>query len=131
MRCFQDYVFEARKKQNIYSNNKLAKEIGIAGASLSVMMNNKTLPAEETLIKIADLAGIPREEALLDLSIWSAKSEDAKSTWEKIREMLKTAALVLTFASLYTPPPSTSTKLQQCNQRATYCILCQMFAKSG
>lgn len=111
MRCFQDYVFEARKKQNIYSNNKLAKEIGIAGASLSVMMNNKTLPAEETLIKIADLAGIPREEALLDLSIWSAKSDDAKSTWKKIREMLKTAALVLTFASFYPLP----TYQQSCN----------------
>lgn len=111
MRNFQDYVFEARKKQNIYSNNRLAKEIGIAGASLSVMMNNKTLPSEETLIKIADLAGIPREEALLDLSIWSAKSDDAKSTWKKIREMLKTAALVLTFASLYPLP----TYQQSCN----------------
>lgn len=119
MRCFQDYVFEARKKQNIYSNNKLAKEIGIAGASLSVMMNNKTLPAEETLIKIADLAGIPREEALLDLSIWSAKSDDAKKTWEKIRTLLNTAALTL--ALLISSQNQYITK-----ENVNECILCQI-----
>ncbi len=112
MRSFQDYVFEARKKKNIYSNNKLAKEIDIAGASLSVMMNNKTLPAEETLIKIADLAGIPREEALLDLSIWRAKSDDVKNTWEKIRELLKIAAMSLIIIIFFSTSAS-ATELQQ------------------
>lgn len=111
MRNFQDYISEAQKKQNLYSLSKIAQKIGISANSVSVMYKNKTLPSEETLIKIADLAGIPREEALLDLSIWSAKSDDAKSTWEKIREMLKTAALVLTFASLYPLP----TYQQSCN----------------
>ena len=86
MRNFQDYISEAQKKQNLYSLSKIAQKIGISANSVSVMYKNKTLPSEETLIKIADLAGIPREEALLDLSIWSAKSEDAKSTWEKIRK---------------------------------------------
>lgn len=93
MRTFQDYVFEARKKKGIYSNNKIAKEIGIAGPSLSVMMNNKTLPSEETLLKIAELADISPEEALLDLSIWRAKSPEAKSTWENIKKLLNTAAM--------------------------------------
>mgnify|MGYP005918414729 CR=1 FL=1 len=111
MRNFQDYISEAQKKQNLYSLSKIAQKIGISANSVSVMYKNKTLPSEETLIKIADLAGIPREEALLDLSIWSAKSDDAKSTWKKIREMLKTAALVLTFASFYPLP----TYQQSCN----------------
>lgn len=95
MRTFQDYVFEARKKKGIYSNNKIAKEIGIAGPSLSVMMNNKTLPSEETLLKIANLADISPEEALLDLSIWRAKSPEAKSTWEKIRNVMINLCIVI------------------------------------
>ena len=70
MRNFQDYISEAQKKQNLYSLSKIAQKIGISANSVSVMYKNKTLPSEETLIKIADLAGIPREEALLDVSIW-------------------------------------------------------------
>lgn len=97
MREFQDYVFEARKKQNIYSNNKLAARIGIAGSSLSVMMNKKTLPAEETIIKLAELAEIPPEQALLDLACWKASSPKSKEIWDKLRKLVLTlcAATVL------------------------------------
>lgn len=95
MRTFQDYVFEARRKQEIYSNEKLAKAIGIAGPSLSVMFNNKTLPAEETILKLAELAGIPPEEALIDLQIWKAKSPEAKSIWERMRNMIISLCIAL------------------------------------
>lgn len=107
MRTFQDYVFEARRKQEIYSNEKLAKAIGIAGPSLSVMFNNKTLPAEETILKLAELADIPPEEALIDLQIWKAKSPEAKSVWEKLRNMV--ISLTLMFAVLAVPWHSPAT----------------------
>lgn len=94
MREFQDYVFEARKKQNIYSNNKLAARIGIAGSSLSVMMNKKTLPAEETIIKLAELAEIPPEEALLDLACWKANTPKTKELWDKLRKLVLTLSAV-------------------------------------
>mgnify|MGYP000274788659 CR=1 FL=1 len=119
MRNFQDYISEAQKKQNLYSLSKIAQKIGISANSVSVMYKNKTLPSEETLIKIADLAGIPREEALLDLSIWSAKSDDAKKTWEKIRTLLNTAALTL--ALLISSQNQYITK-----ENVNECILCQI-----
>lgn len=93
MRSVQDYILEAKKKAHIPSNNRLAQEIKIAGPSLVNISKGKGLPAEETLLKIADLAGISREEALLDLSIWRAKSPEAKSTWENIKKLLNTAAM--------------------------------------
>ena len=50
------------------------------------------MPAEETLIKIADLAGIDAEEALLDLSIWRAKKIKDKrilEAYKKIKSIMK------------------------------------------
>ena len=93
MRQPQDYIFEARKKQNIYSNNKLATAIGITGGSICAIMRKRALPAPETIIKLAELAGISKEEALLDLSIWKAQTPEEKSAWEKIRDTMKVACL--------------------------------------
>ncbi len=93
MRKVQDYISEARKKKGIYSNNKLASAIGLTGPAIVNIVKNKALPAEETILKLAELADIPPEEALLDLSIWRAKSPEAKSTWENIKKLLNTAAM--------------------------------------
>lgn len=112
MRDFKNYVERAKKNQDLTSDAKLAQRINITGASLSNMINKKISPSEETLIKIADLAGISREEALLDLSIWRAKSEDVKNTWEKIRELLKIAAMSLAIMIFFSASAS-ATGLQQ------------------
>lgn len=112
MRDFKNYVERAKKNQDLTSDAKLAQRIKITGASLSNMINKKISPSEETLIKIADLAGISREEALLDLSIWRAKSEDVKNTWEKIRELLKIAAMSLIIIIFFSTSAS-ATELQQ------------------
>lgn len=95
MRTVQDYISEARKKNGIYSNNKLASAIGLTGPAIVNIVKNKALPSEETLLKIANLADISPEEALLDLSIWRAKSPEAKSTWEKIRNVMINLCIVI------------------------------------
>lgn len=101
MKNITDYISEAQKKQGIPSRNKLAETIGIAEPSLWAIANNKTLPAEETILKLAELAEIPAEEALLDLSIWKAKSPEAKSVWEKIRAVMINLCLALTILTSF------------------------------
>lgn len=98
MRSFKDYVSEAQKKQNLHSNNKLALELGITSAAMSALYKGKSLPSDETMIKLAELAGIPEEEALVDLSIWRAQTPKTKEVWEKIRHIV--LSLCLTMAVL-------------------------------
>lgn len=50
------------------------------------------------MIKLAELAGIPEEEALVDLSIWRAQTPKTKEVWEKIRHIV--LSLCLTMAVL-------------------------------
>lgn len=97
MRTVQDYISEARKKQNIYSNNKLALKLGITNGAISAIFKGKSLPAEETIIKLAELAEIPPEQALLDLACWKASSPKSKEIWDKLRKLVLTlcAATVL------------------------------------
>lgn len=95
MRTFQDYVSEAQQKNDIHSLSKLAQMIGISKNSMSVMYKKQTLPGEATILKLAELAGIPPEEALIDLQIWKAKSPEAKSIWERMRNMIISLCIAL------------------------------------
>ena len=98
MRTVKDYISEAQKKQGIPSNNKLAYALGITPTALSAIYKSKNIPSDETMIKLAELAGIPEEEALVDLSIWRAQTPKTKEVWEKIRHIV--LSLCLTMAVL-------------------------------
>ncbi len=98
MRTVKDYISEAQKKQGIPSNNKLAHALGITPTALSAIYKSKNIPSDETMIKLAELAGIPEEEALVDLSIWRAQTPKTKEVWEKIRHIV--LSLCLTMAVL-------------------------------
>lgn len=71
------------------------------------MYKNKTQPSETTILKIAKLADIPAEEALLDLQIWKAKSQEEKSVWEKLRSMVINLCLALTVLAIPWQLPAT------------------------
>ena len=88
MRTIKDYISEAQKKQGIPSNNKLAAAIGITNGGLSNLYKGKAIPTDETILKLAELAGIPEEEALIDVSIWRAADPKTKSIWERMRNMI-------------------------------------------
>lgn len=62
MKNFNDYMTLAIGRQKLASNNKLAKELGITSASISVLNQGKALPSEETMIKLAELAGYPKRK---------------------------------------------------------------------
>lgn len=104
MQKFKDYVDVARNRHNLKSNNEVARQIGIKGPSLVVLYNGKNLPSEGTMIKIASLAGIEPEKALIDLSLWrSAKNPALKSLWERIGNAAQKAALYTLLATIMLP----------------------------
>ncbi len=89
MRNFDDYLSEARRKTGVASNNGIAKLLDISGPSLSSLFQGKSLPSEDTMVKLADLAGIDRETALLDLAVWrSSGNENVKKTWLSLANKL-------------------------------------------
>ncbi|MGC2854196.1 helix-turn-helix domain-containing protein [Novispirillum sp. DQ9] len=90
MRQIDDYVDLAKTRNNITSDNQLARRMNINHSSISTWRNKKAWPAERTMLDLADLAGIPRTIALLELNYWRSVPE-AQSTYKTILEELHAA----------------------------------------
>lgn len=89
MRTFDDYLSEARRVQNVASNNQIANLLGITKGAISALFQGKSLPTDDTMLKLAELANMDTETALLDLSIWrSAGNKKAQSTWLNLAHKL-------------------------------------------
>lgn len=89
MRQLNFYTQKAINRYNLNGQNALAREIGIAGATLSQFLNGKALPSEETMIKLAELAGLPKEEALIDLNLWRSKDKpELQKIWQRLSKMI-------------------------------------------
>jgi len=94
MKKIKNYIELAHKKTGIKSQNQLARKIGISGASLSRIASGASIPSEGTILKLADLAGVSKEQALLERSYWLADAE-TKPIYHKILEGVKKGAAVI------------------------------------
>lgn len=73
---FQNYVNLAKVKNNISSNNKVAKCLGISSAALTNFCLEKSTPGPHTVLKLANLAGLDEKEVFLDLMMSKYKKYD-------------------------------------------------------
>lgn len=88
---FDIYIYKAIKKQKLTSQNELARLLNISTAHMARLKTNKNLPTEETVLKVAALAGIAPEKALIDLNIWRSKDNPERLlAWTKIKSAIYT-----------------------------------------
>lgn len=100
MRQLNFYTQKAIDRYNLNGQNALAREIGIAGATLSQFLNGKALPSEDTMIKLAELAGLPKEEALIDLNLWRSKDKpELQKIWLRLSKMIGCFAAPILYLS--------------------------------
>ena len=84
MKNFSDYANIAINRHGLRGVNALARELQIKSSSMSRLNTGKSLPAESTMLKLAELAGLPKEEALIDLNLWrSAKNSNGVAAFSK------------------------------------------------
>lgn len=100
MKSFNEYAEKAINRYNLNGYNNLAKELNVDKSAVSFFRSGKSLPSESTMIKLAELAGLPKEEALIDLNLWRAKKNpELSKVWSRIAKMIKsTAPLILLYA---------------------------------
>lgn len=91
---FSDYTNKVINRYGLRGQNAVARELNITSASMSNLMSGKILPSEETMIKLADLAGYPKEEALIDLNLWRSKNDPKRhEIWLRISKMIGCTSL--------------------------------------
>lgn len=89
MQNFEEYAEKAMKRCNINSYNQLAKALEIKQPCVVVFRSGKKLPSARTMVKLAKLAGIPEEKALMDLAAWAnADKPEIADIYRRISKMI-------------------------------------------
>lgn len=97
MKSFTDYAEKAIARYGLTGYNNLAREIGITKCSMSNFRNGKVTPSEDTFLKIVELAGLPKEEALIDLNLWRSKDKpELQKIWQRLSKMIGCFLIVFT-----------------------------------
>lgn len=97
----QHYIDAAKERNGYKSDRALDRALALSGAAVSHWRTGRSFPTDDTMVKLADLAGIDRRAAMLDLCIWRTAGA-ARKVFEDIA---KTAAAVLLVFALSNAPP--------------------------
>ncbi|MBL4761689.1 MAG: hypothetical protein JKY93_03205 [Gammaproteobacteria bacterium] len=102
-RTLDDYINVAVIRNNFRSKREFCKSIGVSHNAINTY-NNGTFPSDDTMLKIADLAGIDKEIALLELGIWKNSGAAQKAYASILQKMARvTAAIAIMLGSLLAP----------------------------
>lgn len=100
MKSFTDYAEKAIKRYGLTGYNNLARELELNKATISFFRSGKALPSETTMIKLAELAGLPKEEALIDLNLWRSKDKpELQKIWLRLSKMIGCFAAPILYLS--------------------------------
>ena len=84
-----EYLDLAKEKQGIKSDRELAAALGHkSNQSIVFMRRGVTNPSDDTMLKIAELAGLSPEAALLRLNIWRSKTPETRELYTTLAERL-------------------------------------------
>lgn len=88
-----DYLDTARARGNITSDTRLSITLGASPTWAHMVRTGKMLPSDEAMLRLADLAGVSPDIALLDLSRARAVDPRVRSTWANILQRIAVAVV--------------------------------------
>ncbi|MFC7050682.1 hypothetical protein [Emcibacter nanhaiensis] len=96
------YMNEAKKRHDIGSDRKLAEALNVATVARWRNPHRPDIPTPSVMVKLAKMAGIPEEVALIDRDIWDAefRSPELVPTYKKILNHFPKYAAALVFLSM-------------------------------
>lgn len=105
-RSLTDYLVAAKERTGLMSDRRLGVALGGSIEMVSQWRTQGKFPSEARMVRLADMAGVPRDQALLDLAEWKS-DETTRDTWRMIRAKIAGAAaavLLLVSAQPVTSP---------------------------
>ena len=79
-----DYMDLARTHSGLGSDNRLAAALEISQASISIYRRGYSMPTPAKMVKLAKLAGIPPEVALLHRASWQADDQVSRAVMSRL-----------------------------------------------
>lgn len=107
MRTVDEYADLAKNAQGFRSDRELGRALGYKGNTVSYWRQKKAWPSDDTMLQLAELAGIEPGEALIDLNIWRSSGR-ARSIYQRMA--MTAAGLII---GLVVSTYGTATKAEQ------------------
>jgi transcriptional regulator with XRE-family HTH domain len=103
MRDVNFYIDEAKRNSGAKSDRKMCEMLGLAENAIHAWKKKNVHPSQETMMKLAKLAGVPAHQALLDHAVWTS-SGTAKSTFIKLSNAVQKGAIMLSLLAIIAIP---------------------------
>ncbi len=84
-----DYVDLALDRQLFASERELGRALGFKGNPVSHWRTRRAWPADPTMIRLSQMAGVDPVWALVELNIWRAPSVEVRQAYEAISSLLE------------------------------------------
>ena len=99
MRTVHDYMDRAQARNPLLkSDRRLSLAVGKTETAASFWRTGRSWPADDTMIRLAALAGVDPGEALVELNIWRSQSPETRDQYSRIAAKIKSSvAQVLVF----------------------------------
>ena len=107
MFTIDDYLDLACKRQGTTSRRALAPLLGVNPSAISLYSTRRAWPADATMIRLANLAGLDSAQALMDLNLWRNDTPEVRNKYQQISDILKRAAVSLSLAAILVIPAGT------------------------
>jgi|SRR3989344_2755004 len=95
-----DYV---KEKTGIKNDYNLSLKIGLSAMAIFEFRNNKSIPSDETCIKLAGLTGEDPKKIILIAHAARAKSPEAKKAWNGILKKAIGIGIIVLLLTYTTP----------------------------
>ncbi len=92
MRTIDDYLDAAiARNPDLRSDRRLALALGLNQAASHYWRRRKAWPADDTMLRLADLAGVDPGEALVELNIWRSQSAETRDQYSRLAEKIRSS----------------------------------------
>lgn len=95
MMTVDDYLDAALKANGWRYDSDIDRALGVKGNPISQWRTKRAWPNEAHMVQIARLAKLDEVQALVDLQIWKAKDADVQNAFQRIRQIVTSAAAAL------------------------------------
>lgn len=95
MPTIDEYIDEAKRVRGFRSDRELSNALGFKNNSVSHWRTKRAWPSDESMVTLAELAGMPPEQALLDLNFWRSTGQ-AKSVYATLAARIAAAIIAIT-----------------------------------
>lgn len=93
-----DYIDAAKARNDLHSDNALNRYIGFSGNACHTWRTGKSLPTPDSIVTLAELAGLDPHLALVDLGLWIAKKDGKDhlaAVYRDLKEIIKSESNIV------------------------------------